>query len=494
MEYPSRGAEALYDNAPLRRVEATAAALPGDPFVLMERAGAAAWRYLLSRWPPAQRILVACGPGNNGGDGYVLARLAMQSGRDVHVVRLDAPRTGLAMRACDEYGSAGGCCAAFEGALPDCDVVVDAMFGIGLARAPDAGAALLIEAINARGSDVLALDVPSGVDADTGNVPGAAVRATETLQFLGAHPGLVTGAAIDRCGGLHVDGLDSRVDDADAIAFALRPEAVRDWLAPRRRDSHKGDNGHVLCIGGDHGSGGAIMLCAHAALRSGAGLVSVATRREHVVAVLDMRPEAMAHAVDDAAALRGLLDRASVVAIGPGLGHQAWGLELWDAARQCGKPLVVDADALNLLAAHAAAVLPADCVMTPHPGEAGRLLGIDTQAVQRDRFAAVRALVDRHGCVVVLKGAGTIVGAPGRRPRVIKAGNPGMAVGGMGDLLTGVIAALRAQGLDGFDAACCGALLHSAAGDVAASDGGERGLLPSDLLPHLRALANGEVG
>ena len=491
MEHPSRGAEALYDNAAFRRVEATEAVALGDPFILMERAGAAGCRHLLSRWPQAQRIAVVCGPGNNGGDGYVLARHALESGRSVNVLRTGAPRSELAIRACNEFESAQGRSAIFDGVLPECDVVVDGLFGIGLTRAPDPAARVLIEAINARRCDVLALDVPSGVDADCGHVPGAAIRATETLQFIGAHAGLVTGAAIDHCGALRADGLAVRIDDTDATAFALRPDALEGWLSPRLRDTHKGSNGHVLCIGGDHGSGGAIVLCADAALRSGAGLVSVATRSEHVPALLGARPEAMVQAVENPGEIGRLLERASVVAIGPGLGQRPWGANLLCAALQCDRPLVLDADALNLLALNPHE-LRADCVITPHPGEAARLLGIDTSDVQRDRFAAALALAERYRCVVVLKGAGTIVAAPARKPRVVIAGNPGMAAGGMGDLLTGVIGALRAQGLDPFDAACCGALLHSAAGDAAARDGGERGLLPSDLLPHLRLLANPE--
>jgi NAD(P)H-hydrate epimerase len=193
--------------------------------------------------------------------------------------------------------------------------------------------------------------------------------------------------------------------------------------------------------------------------------------------------------VENAAALAALVERASVLAIGPGLGRQAWGASLFDAAIDCGQPLVVDADALNLLSQRPRR-LPPDAVVTPHPGEAARLLGCSTATVQSDRIAAAQSLVERYGCVVVLKGAGSIVAARDRKPQVIAAGNPGMAVGGMGDLLTGVIAALRAQGLPAFDAAACGALLHAVAGDDAAADGGERGLLPSDLLAHLRRRSN----
>lgn len=269
----------------------------------------------------------------------------------------------------------------------------------------------------------------------------------------------------------------------------IGPYALPAWLPPRPRDSHKGANGHVLCIGGDHGSGGAIVLCAQAALRAGAGLASVATRAMHVPALLARQPEAMAHAVESADALAPLFARADVIAIGPGLGRGEWGRAMLDAALAASKPLVLDADALNLLAP-APRALPADAILTPHPGEAARLLGTDVAAVQSDRNAAALALAQRHGAIVVLKGAGTIVAAPGRAPRIVAAGNPGMATGGMGDLLTGVIAALRAQGLDAFDAASCGALLHAHAGDLAAREGGMRGLLPSDLLPFLRRCAN----
>jgi len=487
-------AVALYDNKTLRELEAAASDALGDASALMQRAGEVSWRHLLARWPQAQRIVVVCGPGNNGGDGYVLATHALQSGREVQVVRLekDAPRSELARRVCREFEASGGHSVNFAGVLPAADVVVDALFGIGLSRAPAAGSAALIDAINAQPAAVFALDVPSGVDADSGNAPGVAVRATCTLQLLGAHRGLMTGAALDYCGEIDTALLGIDVTSFDGItesARALHAGALIDWLKPRRRDSHKGNNGHVLCVGGDHGSGGAIALAAEAALRSGAGLTSVATRVEHVAALLARRPEAMVQGVESAANLRDQIDRADVVAIGPGLGQRGWGTSLYDATMACAKPLVVDADALNLLSAHPRK-LPVNTILTPHPGEAARLLGVTTNQVQADRFAAAQALVERFGCVVVLKGAGTIVVAPDCIPCVVAAGNPGMAVGGMGDVLTGVIAALRAQGFDAFDAACCGALLHAVAGDAAARDGGERGLLPSDLFAHLRRLSN----
>jgi NAD(P)H-hydrate epimerase len=317
--------------------------------------------------------------------------------------------------------------------------------------------------------------------------------ATLTVQFIVAHAGLHTGAALNHVGATALATLEvpaAAFDGCAAQAQAWTDAALAARLAPRRRDSHKGDSGHVLCIGGNLGSGGAVMLAAESALRSGAGLVSVATRDAHVAPLLARCPEAMTHAVEDGAALAPLLRKASVVALGPGLGQDEWAQGLWRLALAAELPSVIDADALNLLA-QAPRALP-NAVLTPHPGEAGRLLGIATAEVQRDRFAAAAALAERYQAVVVLKGAGSIVAAPGRVPRVIAAGNPGMAVGGMGDLLTGVIAALRAQGLAASEAASVGALLHAAAGDRAAA-AGQRGLLPSDLLPALRHLANPEA-
>jgi len=490
----------LYAPDQLRELEARGiASCDGDTFALMARAGLAAWQCVLKHWPRVRRIAVICGPGNNGGDGYVLARHALAYGLAVQVLRLDAhaPGTPLARQAHDAFIAAGGQVACFDGALGDADLLVDAVFGIGLSRAPDDAVSALIDAMNRHSAPVLALDVPSGIDARSGDAPDVAVVADRTLQFIARHRGLRTGVALDHAGDLQLASLDlpdGVFDDIAPAAFALRADALPALLSSgmfplRPRDSHKGRNGHVLCIGGDHGSGGAILLAAEAALRSGAGLLSVATRTAHVSALLARRPEAMAHAVDEVAELAPLLARADVVAIGPGLGQGAWGRGLLAAVLACEAPRVVDADALNLLASSGQRLRPHD-VATPHPGEAARLLGITTADVQRDRFAAAQALQVRLGCTVVLKGAGSIIASADRAPAVICAGNPGMAVGGMGDVLTGCIAALLAQGMAAGDAASAGALLHAVAGDAAARDDGERGLLPSDLAPWLRRLAN----
>ncbi len=468
---------------------------------LMARAGLAAWRCLLEHWPQAQRIGIVCGPGNNGGDGYVLAELARSSGRHVQVLRLsDSIKPGAAQRAAETYAQAGGELAIFHSGddLPYADVWVDALFGIGLHRALDGIAADLVRAINRdNASPVLSLDVPSGVDADTGHHDGIAIRATLTLSFICGKPGLFTGRGRVVAGEVRIEplGLDDHVfDDLEPSARLASPHMLARWLHPRARNAHKGDFGRVLCIGGDHGYGGAIALCAEAAHRTGAGLVSAATRAEHVAVLLTRRPECMARAVEHIEDVLTLLESATVIAIGPGLGQAEWGLALFDAVLTQHSPKVIDADALNILARYDTRPL-GDAVLTPHPGEAARLLGIATDEIERDRIQSARRLAAHHDCTVVLKGAGTIVMAPSEVPVIIDAGNPGMASGGMGDALTGTIAAMLAQylsthGYSAYATVACAALLHSAAADIAAREGGERGLLASDLFAPLRLLAN----
>ncbi|GAB1595882.1 NAD(P)H-hydrate dehydratase [Lysobacter claricitrinus] len=476
----------LFDTDSVRRFEAAAIAAVGDESILMERAGQLAWQRVLELWPAATRLLVVCGAGGNGGDGFVLARLAQASGRDVAVVEYRPTGSAhiAASAARDRYVETGARLDAWMGQLPGADVVVDALFGIGLSREPRAEAAALIDAINAHGAPVLSLDVPSGVDAR--GVTGVAVQATSTLEFLLPKAVLRTGAALDRAGVIACAPLEvaASVDMPTPCARLASVNALARWLRRRGRDSHKGDNGRVACIGGDHGSGGAVLLCAEGALRAGAGLVRVHTRDMHVAPMLARLPEAMA--VPEAEEFDA--EWPDVVVIGPGLGQGNWGFAHLHHVLDSDVATVYDADALNLVARHGFKVKKG-AVLTPHPGEAARLFGVTTDVVQRDRMGAATQLVDRYGAVVVLKGAGTVIAGPEATPVILDAGNPGMAVGGTGDLLAGVIGAMRAQGLDTFDAACCGALLHSAAADIASQDG-ERGMLPVDLMPALRRLAN----
>jgi ADP-dependent NAD(P)H-hydrate dehydratase / NAD(P)H-hydrate epimerase len=459
-------------------------------FELMSRAATAAFAALCRHWPEARHIVVFCGPGNNGGDGYLLASLAYGAGMAVEVVELTDAAHGDASHARDTWLRCGGTTRPWQqdAPLPSADVYVDALYGTGLNRAPDTSLASLIQRINTSVTPVLALDVPSGLNADTGDCPGVAIHADLTVSFIAAKRGLYTGQAATRVGHLQLDtlGLPEILWQGMPVDAAVL-EAVH--LPPRARDAHKGDCGHVLAIGGDHGTAGAIRLCGEAALRSGAGLVSIATRMENLFALNSARPELMAHGVHGPQELQSLLDRADVLAVGPGLGQQAWGHALWLTALDSGKPLVLDADGLNLLAQEPHR-FNGHAVLTPHPGEAARLLGLTIAQVQADRFAAARTLAQRYGAVAVLKGSGSLIADPDGRVEVCMWGNPGMASGGMGDLLTGVIAALLGQGCSAWDAARIGVGLHARAGDLAAREG-ERGLLASDLLQPLRSLGNG---
>ncbi len=465
-------------------------------FTLMQRAAAAALRELRWRWPDARGITVVCGPGNNGGDGLLLAVQAQAEGLTPQVLLAAAGALrGDAARALDACTKAGVRIEAGDTqALDDAEVIVDALLGIGLTRAVEGRYRELIEKINRRhaaGARVLAVDVPSGLDADRGCTLGIAVEADVTVSFIGLKLGLLTGAGPRHTGRLVFAGLevpDRVYEELAPAARRIADEERRAALPPRARDAHKGRFGHVLLVGGDTGMSGAIRLAGEACLRSGAGLVSIATRAAHAALITQARPELMCHGIEQLFELEPLLARATVVAVGPGLGQSEWGRAVWERLRNCTQPLVVDADALNLLAQKPGQ--RPDWILTPHPGEAARLLGIGRAAVQADRPAAVQALAERYGGVAVLKGAGTLVQAAGGGLQVCDAGNPGMAAGGMGDLLCGVIAGLRAQGLDAAAAARIGVHIHARAGDSAAAHGGERGLMPSDLLPPIRALSN----
>lgn len=261
-------------------------------------------------------------------------------------------------------------------------------------------------------------------------------------------------------------------------------------LKPRRRDAHKGDFGRVLIVGGGLGMPGAVRLCGEACLRGGAGLATVATRSANVTAVVSGRPELICHGIEDAARLGALLSAADVVVVGPGLGRDDWARSVLDCVLDSGRPLVVDADALNLLAAEQGSRRQGSWILTPHPGEAARLLGSDTAAVQHDRMGALHRLVGRYGGIVVLKGAGTLIGCEGRTPALCDRGNPGMATAGMGDVLSGAIAAMLVQIGDPWDAVRVAVLAHALAGDASARVAGERGLIASDVIAQLPACLN----
>lgn len=492
----SRPPSYLYAPAAVREMDRIAIEELGIPgFELMSRAGRRVHDTARRRYPDARCWLVLCGAGNNAGDGYIVARLAREAGIVVNVAALADPDAlqGDAAAAWQAFRQAGGTVVPFaDGLLEAADLVIDALLGTGASRPLEGVLLQAVQAVNAAAVPVVAVDLPSGLDGESGAVLGAAVRAAVTVSFIGRKLGLYLDAGPAHAGERVFDDLGVPQAGLAAVEPVLRlcTEDDRRHCLPRRaRDAHKGRFGHVLVVGGNLGMGGAARLAGEAALRAGAGLVSVATRPDNVAAILAGRPELMCHGLDDAAGLDALLERATLVAIGPGLGQDAWAQGLFERVLGCGLPLVVDADALNLLAARPRR--REDWVLTPHPGEAARLLGSTTAAVQAGRRRAVAMLGERFGGVVLLKGQGTLVARGGSVPWLVDAGNPGMASGGMGDVLTGLVAGMVAQHPQGglLESAACAAQLHAMAADAAAREG-ERGLIASDLFGSLRRLLN----
>lgn len=486
---------ALYSTAQVRSLDAQAIEVQGIPgYTLMKRAGEAALRYLRTRWPMAHRIVVVCGGGNNGGDGYVLARFAQAAGLTVTAlaaIPADQLR-GDARQAYEDWKSRGGTVRSFSPELlSEGEVIVDALLGTGLRGGVREDLARVIRHINSVGRPVFAIDVPSGLDSDAGIPLGETVRADCTVTFVGLKTGLFIGDGPEFAGTVFFDDLE--LSPPSSVDFKPRLERIVDAeiqraLPRRRRAAHKGDFGRVLIVGSGTGMPGATRLAGEACLRVGAGLVTVAVAPENVPAIAAGRPELICQPLTGENVLAEAIERADVIAIGPGLGRTAWARTALEVVLRSEKPLVVDADALNLIAE--AGTRPREnWILTPHPGEAGRLLGIRTDDIQRDRLGSLDRLLERYHGTVVLKGAGTLVGTAGRTPALCERGNPGMASAGTGDVLTGAISGVLAQCHDTWLAARVGVLVHAMAGDAAARTG-ERGLLASDVARELHNCVN----
>lgn len=491
---------ALYSAEQVRALDRFAIDQVGIPgLTLMRRAGREVYERLLACYPGLVRLTVFCGTGNNGGDGYVVATLARQKGIAAEVIQIgDAAKIrGDALQARQLALQDGVVVKPFADTdLPAGGVIVDAMLGTGLQGDVRGDYAAAIAAINSSDLPVMAVDIPSGLCSDTGTVLGQAIEAADTVTFIGVKQGLLTAAAPDYTGVLWFCDLDVPGEvyaQVEPGVLRLDLEVSMSLLPARRPTAHKGQSGHVLVVGGDRGMAGAAVMASQAACRTGAGLTSCATRPEHVAALVSRCPEVMAHAADNGLAIAALVEKATVMVIGPGLGSGPWGEQMLQRALHSSLPLVVDADALNLISAGKFAGLARreNWILTPHPGEAARLLDCSTADIQRDRFRAVTALQQRYGGAVILKGAGTLVSGGKDKPiGVCPYGNPGMASGGMGDVLSGVLGALLAQGLGVGEAARLGVCLHACAADQASLDG-VRGMLATDLLPHIRQLVGG---
>ncbi len=484
----------LYTAEQVYKLDAAAIASGIPGIQLMKRAGSAAYELLVQRFPDSELISVYCGAGKNGGDGYVLAALAAQRRVLVQVIQLSKPEklVGEARQAYEFALQENVKMVPFaEAKPPKVGVIVDALLGIGLQGEVRLAFAAAIEQINHAHLPVLAIDIPSGLNADTGAVQSVVVKATLTITFIGMKRGLLTGRGQAVCGEVVLSDLAipaTIFTQTNPAAEYLQLPELMNLLAAREVDAHKGDFGHVMIIGGDTGYGGAALMAAEAAARTGAGLVSLATRPEHVSAMLTRCPEIMACGVISGQELEPLLARPTVLVVGPGLGCSPWSEQMLQQAVKSGLPMVIDADALNILAA--GRVVPnftprQNCLLTPHPGEAARLLGVNTSDVQADRFASVQRLQQKFGGAVILKGAGSLIAGASGMIGIVTQGNPGMASGGMGDVLSGIVGSLIAQGLSVENAARLGAVLHANAADLAADEVGQRSLLATDLIPYL---------
>lgn len=467
---------------------------------LMLRAGKAACDFLFKRWPQAKKITFFCGSGNNGGDGYILAELAYQRGIQVTIWQvgslenMKSEAAKAALKLCREaelpmypFNEMAD--------LNHPDLIIDAICGTGLHDPVSDEVAAAIKKMHRSHAPIFAIDVPTGINADTGQSLGVAVQATATITFIGLKLGLLTGGGISYVGELIVNDLqlpDELFELIPPIAEKLTLSSYMHYLKPRLRDWHKGLSGSVLVIGGNLGLSGAPRMAAEAALRVGAGLVTVATHKDNAAVMNASRPEIMCHGISKAADLKPLLERADVVVLGPGLGQETWSSRIWESISltELPMPIVVDGDGLNFLSK--SGLHHENWVLTPHPGEAARLLAVTSETIQGDRLNALKNIANRYGGVCVLKGAGTLISAPNILPAVCNKGNPGMATAGMGDVLSGVIGGLLAQGIPLGDAAKLGVGLHAMAGDLAAKEG-ERGLLALDLMPHLHRLVNNHL-
>jgi NAD(P)H-hydrate epimerase len=485
----------LYTAAQVREMDRLAIqTIPVAGFELMQRAGLSVFNELQSYLEKGSTLHIFCGAGNNGGDGYVVAMLALKSGLTVNVYALAKVDTlkNDALLAYESFQKAGG----FISEIPEViesGVIVDALFGTGLDREVSGSYLQVIDLINKAKVPVVAVDIASGLQADTGKIMGTAVCACKTVSFIGLKRGLYTADGPAMSGDIVFDDLmvgERIISAQQAEAVTVSLSDVELDIKPRSKNTHKGDFGHVLLVGGDKGFSGAIRLAGEAALRSGSGLVSIATHTSHAAFINASRPELMCHGVESRQQLTSLAKKANVIGLGPGLAQSSWSVELYETAVSLDKPMVIDADGLNLLVE--SPVFSDQHILTPHPGEAARLLNCSISDIQQNRFSAIKLLQEKYGGVVVLKGSGSLLYDGDGTIEVCQTGNPGMASGGMGDVLTGVIASLVGQGYTLKQAARLGMVLHGAAADIAA-EVGEAGLIASDLFEPLRLLINKKV-
>jgi len=499
----------LYNVASVVQLEQVAIKQFAVPaYELMKRAGNTVFQLLKMKYPQHEKILILSGAGNNAGDGYVVARLCKEAGLDVSVISLIDPVSlkNEALLAYQDWRSIADNVTADESLISEAEVIIDALLGTGLRREVSAEWVHWINAVNQSGKPVIAVDVPSGLMADTGNIAGCAIQADFTVCFIGLKQGMFTAQGKDVCGEIVFDDLALPGDVYSRVKADAQLGAAVDYskLPERKASANKGNFGHVLIVGGNVNMPGAIILAATAALRAGAGLVTVGTVDENLLAVSTAVPEAMIKTCDSGnipdVLNADFISGITHVAIGMGLAQDDWALALLEFCAQLAKPVLIDADALNLMASHDIKIT-SPVVITPHPGEAARLLSgnalsgkvlsgaqtLSSKDIQQDRFTAIKALhvlfKESESCTVVLKGSGSLI-FDGQCIKVCALGNAAMAAPGMGDVLSGIIIALMAQGINLSDAAELGVCLHASAADEVVQ-GRTRGLLASDVVAAL---------
>lgn len=500
----------LLDAEQMRWLDGTATARYRIPsLLLMENAALGACGVLREAYPEAMRVAIICGPGQNGGDGYAMARHLANDGLDVTVFRLDdRDPTGDAATNLEIVRAMNLPVETIDETLPTrllvMELIVDAMFGTGLARPLEGSAATAVEAINRSGIPVVAIDLPSGIDASRGGVPGPAVRADLTVTFAAAKIAHLVEPAASHCGEVVVVDIGIPAAELDEIEapFVIGASFVAEVIPLRPADSHKGTWGHAAIIAGSVGRSGAAILAARGAVRGGAGLVTVLTDAETARIVDTNSIESMTEAIDWSAPTDQILSRLTnrdAVLIGPGLADDDVSLQRTRTLVEAlDLPLVADAGAVNAFAGNPEGFRsPSPRILTPHPGELARLLGVSVQEISNARFETALRASRQTGCVVILKGSGTVVASPDGRAAVSAGGSPALGSGGTGDVLAGVAVALLASGIDAFDAACAAVWLHARAGELIAGLQGDSGLAATDLadmLPYALSSAREEDG
>ncbi len=476
--------------------------------LLMKTAGARAFANIMACFSGVEPMVVLCGSGNNGGDGYVVAKCAQAIGLEVVVVQASQPKTRDAIQVCREFVDHGGSVITNDiEVVRSAGLIIDGLFGTGLNRAPSGCYADLIGAANQASCPVVALDIPSGLDNDTGFAFDPCIKASMTVTFIGQKFGLFTGQGKNCSGQIKFEDLNLPGDIQESVKHIARiipsPELKKSPLKKRMADSHKGDYGNIIIAGGDNGMLGAPLLAGRAALRCGSGLVTVLSTERHLDMPALHCPELMSQCIENKTAFARLCEQCDVVVVGPGMGLSDWSKQIFDSLIELQKPMVIDADGLAFLAeafgkqgagkrdaGKRGAGKHRHWVLTPHPGEAAKLLGCSTADVQKDRIGAVKAIGEQFGGVCVLKGAGTLVADLSAAVGVCDRGNPGMASAGTGDVLAGIIGSLIGQNLDSGNldlgkAAEAGVWLHATCADKISRQIGMASLLAGDIIDAL---------